>query len=190
MDAVPTAVPGAFPGAESAPVASRVYRLLRPREVSQRTTLSRSHINRLINGRQFPGFDAVADRACGLPEHVLDAFLAERMAARDSMPPFGFRAPLPEWHFDWSKVPPHVGIRLLRRREVEALTGTPKSTFYPLIPKGRFPMQVPLGVQAARWVAHEVAAWVVAPAAFVSAVLVSEPADPLERRFPQVAGDV
>lgn len=190
MDAVPAVVPGVFPGADSTPVASRVYRILRPREVSERTTLSLSHIYRLINGRQFPGFDAVADRACGMPEHVLDAFLAERMAARDSMAPFGFRARLPEWQFHWSKVPPHVGIRLLRRREVEALTGLPKSTFYPLIPNGRFPMQVPLGVQAARWVAHEVAAWVAAPAAFVFGVPALEPADEVDRRSSLAAGGV
>ena len=188
MDAVLVAVPDAFAVSDLA--ASRAYRFLRPREVCERTTLSISHIYRLINGRQLPRFDVIADRACGMREHVLDAFLAERMAARDGMPPLGFRAPLPEWHFDWSKVPAHVGIRLLRRREVEALTGLPRSTFYPLIRISRFPMQVPLGPQAARWVAHEVAAWVADPAAFVSGVRNPEPVDPLSRRSPQTAGGV
>ena len=102
------------------------------------------------------------------PEHVLDAFLAERMAARASMPALGLRKPLPQWHFSMDKVPAYCGIRLLRRSRVEQLSGLPKSTFYPRIRVGLFPAQVPLGECAARWVAHEVAAWILASNAPVS----------------------
>lgn len=141
------------------PDGERPVRILRPREVFERTALSQSHLYRLMGEDRFPRYYVIAGRSCGLPEHVLDAFLAERMAARDSLPPLGSRPPLPKWCFDDSKVPAKCGIRLLRRCDVETLTGLPKSTFYPLIPQGFFPMQVSLGERAARWVAHEVAAW-------------------------------
>ena len=141
---------------------ARVFRMLRPREVRERTTLSTAHIHRLQCAGRFPRYAALGRRVHGLPEHVLDAFLAERMAAREAMPPLGLRPPLPAWRFDIDKVPALCGIRLLQRPSVEALTGLPKSTFYPLIPQGRFPGPVPLGERAARWIAHEVDAWILA----------------------------
>ena len=147
---------------------ARAFRMLRPREVRERTTLSTAHIHRLQCEGRFPRYAAIGRRACGLPEHVLDAFLAERMAARASMPPLGLRPPLPEWCFHMDKVPAMRGIRLLQRPSVEALTGLPKSTFYLLIPRRLFPGQVPLGERAARWVAHEVDAWVLASSRSVS----------------------
>lgn len=147
------------------PYPPRVHRMLRPREVCERTTFSLSHIDRLQRRLCFPAFRPLAGRACGLPEHELDAFLAERMAAREGLAPLGIRPPLPEWHFCPSKVPAFCGIRLLRRREVAERTGLPKSTFYPLIALGLFPVQVPLGERAARWVAHEIDAWVIFQAA-------------------------
>ena len=140
---------------------SRVLRMLRPREVCERTTLALSHIHRLIDRGSFPRFGAIASHAVGLPEHVLDAFLAERMSAREGLPELGCRPPLPQWRFDMSKVPERCGIRLLRRCEVEVIAGLPNSTFYPLIPKGLFPVQLSLGERASRWVAHELEEWVV-----------------------------
>ena len=148
----------------------REHRMLRPRDVCARTTLSSSHTYRLQAQARFPAYVVLGDRVRGLPEHVLDAFLAERLASRSSMLPLGFRPPLPLWHFDPSKVPARCGISLLCRRRVAALTGLAKSTFYPLIRRGRFPAPVSLGPWAARWVAHEVEAWVLAsaPASSVS----------------------
>jgi len=138
----------------------RVYRVLRPSEVCARTTISMSHLRRLMDQMRFPRFEPVAARAVGLPEHELDAFLAERMDAREQLLPLGCRPPLPEWRFDESKVPSRCGIRLLRRREVEEISGLHHNTFYPLIPQGVFPGQVSLGERAVRWVAHEIETWV------------------------------
>ena len=138
----------------------RSYCMLRPREVCERTTLSLAHLHRLMKQGRFPPFAAIANHAVGLPEHVLDAFLAERMSARSGLPPLGCRPPLPQWRFDPSKVPERCGIRLLRRCEVEAIAGLPNSTFYPLIRRGLFPAQLSLGERAARWVAHELDEWV------------------------------
>jgi prophage regulatory protein len=51
--------------------------------------------------------------------------------------------------------------RLLRLKEVRALTGLGSSTLYRLIGQGRFPKQVhPLGNKLAAWRASEVHAWI------------------------------
>lgn len=49
--------------------------------------------------------------------------------------------------------------RILRRREVEARTGLPRSTMYAEIAGGRFPPQIKLGVRAVGWSEAEIAAW-------------------------------
>ena len=50
--------------------------------------------------------------------------------------------------------------RLIRRREVQRLTGLPTSTIYWLMQNKRFPRPVPLGAKAVAWVECEVQAWV------------------------------
>ena len=137
----------------------RVLRVLRPREVAERAALSLTHIYRLIAEGRFPPFDGVGPRASGLLEHVLDAFFAARMAAREGMPPLGFRPCLPRWRFDAAPVPVRCRIRLMRRRSVLACAGVSKSTLGRLVAQGRFPAAIPLGACATRWVEHEVAAW-------------------------------
>ena len=139
---------------------ARVYRMLRSGEVYERVAFSPAHVYRLMDENRFPRFERLGDRVVGLPEHVLDAFIAERMRARRDLPPLGFREPLPVWRFELSKVPVRCGLRLLRRHAVEAITGLAPSTYHPLILVGRFPAQVPVGKHAVRWVAHEIEAWV------------------------------
>ena len=138
--------------------------MLRPCDVYERTTLSSSQVHRLMAQGRFPLFVRLTPGTTGLPEYVLDAFLAERMAARCGLPPLGYRPPLPQWHFDMSRVPALSGIRLLRRIEVEARVALTKTPLYRLVAQGAFPGPVPLGPRAARWVAHEVDAWVRDPA--------------------------
>ena len=149
---------------------SRVCRMLRPDEVRARTRFSSTHIHRLQQHLRFPLYELIGARARGLPEHVLDAFLAERMAARAGLPALGFRPPLPMWRFDVSKVPAHCAIRLLHRAEVLALAGFSKSTLHRLVSLGLFPSALSLGPRASRWVAHEIDAWVVAPASHSIAI--------------------
>ena len=139
--------------------------LLRPRDVADRAALSLSHVYRLIGDGRFPPFDVVAHRASGLPEHVLDVFFAERMAARKRLPALGYRSPLPVWRFDRARVPAWRAVRLLRRRDVLARVALSKSTLHRLVAEGRFPAPVSLGVRATRWVEHEVDDWVHSAAA-------------------------
>jgi prophage regulatory protein len=49
--------------------------------------------------------------------------------------------------------------RLLRRREVEQLTGLKRSTIYELVAAGEFPKPVPISAQAVAWLESEIAAW-------------------------------
>ena len=133
--------------------------IVRPRDVYLRTTLSVAHVHRLQRDRRFPMYHRYAGRVCGVYEHVMDAWIAGRIEARSAIAPLGFRPPLPVWTFRVEDVPPEVGIRLLRRREVLALVGFGRTQLYLLIDEGRFPGPVPLGALAARWVESEVQSW-------------------------------
>ena len=50
--------------------------------------------------------------------------------------------------------------RILRRPEVEHLTGLSRSTIYYLIERGDFPRQVKLGRHASGWRESHVQAWI------------------------------
>ena len=51
--------------------------------------------------------------------------------------------------------------RFLRRREVESITGLPRSSLYDLMKAGRFPRPVPLNDEghAVAWVESEISEW-------------------------------
>ncbi len=49
---------------------------------------------------------------------------------------------------------------ILRRRDVEARTGLPRSTMYALMKQGKFPKQVSLGERAVGWVQSEIEEWI------------------------------
>lgn len=48
---------------------------------------------------------------------------------------------------------------ILRRRQVEARTGFPRSTLYLKISQGEFPRPIKIGARAVGWVAAEVDNW-------------------------------
>ncbi len=50
--------------------------------------------------------------------------------------------------------------RLLRRREVEALTGLGRSTIYEMMSKGLFPRAFKLTGKAVGWTESSIAAWI------------------------------
>ena len=49
--------------------------------------------------------------------------------------------------------------RVLRRPEVEARTGLPRSTLYQRIKDGRFPAPIRIGARAVAWREEDVEAW-------------------------------
>ncbi len=51
-------------------------------------------------------------------------------------------------------------LRLLRRNEVEHLTGLARSSIYDLIRLGRFPAAVPLTAVARAWRSDEIENWI------------------------------
>ena len=53
-----------------------------------------------------------------------------------------------------------MGDRLLRRREVEKITGIARSSIYRLMEAADFPRAVRVGPAAVRWRESEVNAWV------------------------------
>ncbi|MGB8295847.1 MAG: AlpA family transcriptional regulator [Polyangia bacterium] len=51
-------------------------------------------------------------------------------------------------------------VRILRRRQVEALIGLRRSAIYAAMAAGTFPKQVHLGPRSVGWLASEVDAWI------------------------------
>ena len=52
-----------------------------------------------------------------------------------------------------------MGDRLLRRRQVEEITGMGRSSIYRLMKNGGFPRPVRVGPAAVRWRASDIADW-------------------------------
>ena len=55
-----------------------------------------------------------------------------------------------------------VRLRLIRRPDVEALTGLRSSMIYALMAKGQFPATIKSGARTVGWIEAEVSAWVAA----------------------------
>ena len=53
-----------------------------------------------------------------------------------------------------------MGDRLLRRREVEELTGLSRASIYRLMRGGRFPLAVKVSTTAVRWKESEITTWI------------------------------
>jgi prophage regulatory protein len=49
--------------------------------------------------------------------------------------------------------------RIIRLREVEAVTGKKRSAIYEAVAKGTFPAPIPLGPRAVGWLDDEIAKW-------------------------------
>lgn len=57
------------------------------------------------------------------------------------------------------KTLPDPPIRILRRRDVERLTGLRRSAIYEAVACGRLPRPVPIGARAVGWLESEVLDW-------------------------------
>ena len=57
-------------------------------------------------------------------------------------------------------IPKQIGSRLVRRPEVEAMTGLPKSTLYDYLQAGTFPPPVKLSARSVAWHLSAVQAWI------------------------------
>ena len=55
--------------------------------------------------------------------------------------------------------PENTQLKMIRRRQVESLTGLSRSTIYAGVAAGTFPKQIQLGPQAVGWLASEIDAW-------------------------------
>lgn len=53
----------------------------------------------------------------------------------------------------------NVNDRLLRRRQVEEITGLSRSSIYRLMRNGEFPLAVKVGPSAVRWKTSEITVW-------------------------------
>jgi prophage regulatory protein len=54
----------------------------------------------------------------------------------------------------------HGNTQLLRRKQVQALTGLARSTIYEKMAAGQFPQPVRIGIRSVAWVAAEIDGWI------------------------------
>lgn len=59
-----------------------------------------------------------------------------------------------------SNEPTTTDRRILRRDEVEHITGFKRSHLYNLMKQGRFPAAKRIGLRAVGWDSHEIAGWI------------------------------
>ena len=133
--------------------------MLRRNEIMERTTISASQLYSLIDRRQFPPFVQVGDRACGLPEEVLDAWFESRLEDRSKMRTLLDPVRLPSWRLRRRSAQCPAGVRMMRLEAVLRRVGLRKSQLYRMIGQKRFPRPVPLCERTRAWVMHEVDAW-------------------------------
>ncbi len=50
--------------------------------------------------------------------------------------------------------------KILRRTEVEAITGLSRSSIYAQMANGNFPKPINIGERAVGWIAEEITAWI------------------------------
>ena len=50
--------------------------------------------------------------------------------------------------------------RLIRRKEVESITGLSRSSIYAMISSGEFPKPIKIGIQAVAWPESDIQEWV------------------------------
>lgn len=54
----------------------------------------------------------------------------------------------------------HDAPVILRRKQVEARTGLPRSSLYAAIKAGTFPAPISLGEKSVGWLSHEIDSWI------------------------------
>ena len=140
-------------------------RLLRLREVCERTTLSSALIYELMAQETFPQSVAIGARARAWIEPELDAWLASRLMARPDLEPGTDNAVLPRWTPELAAMAVESqhyrnGTRMQRLKKVVLRVSLKKSEIYRRIATGEFPAPVPLGVRGRAWAEHEIDAWI------------------------------
>ena len=109
-------------------------------EIHSRVSLSVSHIYALIAAGLFPPLVSVGDRARGMPDLLVDAWLWIRIDVRDAMLSLHDAVVFPPWRTDLVLVPERRGLRMLTLSEVEARVGKKRTAIYRAIPLGSSPV--------------------------------------------------
>ena len=71
------------PAAQDKP---KPVKLLPTKVIAERLGVTRSCVHQMARDGRLPPFVRVTDRAVGLPEHELDAFIEAKLAARSRVP--------------------------------------------------------------------------------------------------------
>lgn len=131
-------------------------RIIRMREVTDKTGLARSTILRLIANHTFPPAHKLGCKSVGWAESDVNNWLLEKVAERNK----SVKMTAKQSDSPTSDTSPEISnIRILRLRQVLRDTGLSRSTIYQLISIGAFPASVRLGERVTGWIEKEVTEW-------------------------------
>ena len=151
--------------------ATECVALLRTPEILVRIAASESHWRRLESREQCPVRGRLGLRARGLPEDVLDLWLAGCLELRSTLTSLPDLVTLPRWVPDPSlALGCPRGIQMLREAEVERLVGLKHTAIYDRMNAGEFPWPAPLGDRVRRWARHEIDEWLAARHVYLHAL--------------------
>ena len=130
--------------------------MLRTPELLDRASVSESHWWRLEQAGQCPVRLQLGARARGLPEELLDHWLAHCLDLRPRLVKLTDDFEMPPGSSDIEVSPHPRGIVMLTLAEVERLVGLKKTFIYNRIGERSFPRPALLGAAVRRWARHDV----------------------------------
>lgn len=133
-------------------------RILRLKDVIQKTGLGRSSLYKFSSGGKFPAAITLGGKSVGWPAARINQWIAQRIRERDSAPTdAGYVTP---WAVTISeRDTSETDLRVLRIRQVVEVTGLARATVYKYIHERSFPRPIPLAGASVGWLEAEVEYW-------------------------------
>ncbi|WP_296934933.1 AlpA family phage regulatory protein [uncultured Marinobacter sp.] len=133
-------------------------RILRLRDAIHTTGLGRSSLYKYSRLGKFPSATTLGGMSVGWNATAINRWIAERIRDRDQVPE-GSNHVTPWAVTIIEDGTCEIDLRILRIRQVMALTGLARATVYKYINERDFPRPVPLTGSAVGWIEAEVKQW-------------------------------
>jgi prophage regulatory protein len=138
-------------------------RLLRIKQVEEKTGFKRAHLYALMREGKFPKSVHLGIRSVGWDSIEIDRWIAERIAERNVEQFQGqdFAPSAADYRVLKNKHPVNAERHILRLGEVEEKTNLDGKRIYELIAMNDFPRPIPLGKRSVGWNSDEINQWLV-----------------------------
>lgn len=132
--------------------------VLRLKDVIQKAGLGRSSLYKFSSLGKFPTATALGGMSVGWKAAAINQWIVQRIRERENIPP-GENHVTPWAVAITEDDTSETDLKILRIKQVMALTGLARSTVYKYIAEKDFPRPVPLVGSATGWIEAEVMHW-------------------------------